>query len=242
MGAGQRLLGQKEPTGHPQQGWPSPALQHGRGEREAPRNTAVMGESVSVWLSVTPSQTHQWGLWLSLALYYLPFQKLFHGSERTPRAHAAELQGHCSAVQEERRPLEWCSVQPARPCPAARVPPWRSSHVTHTMLQRRFHCYNFTPAQQLEQLSFRKILNLAEAPRPGSGSSETWKLGLGSTTPATPSLITRCYCFSPKEPATAQRSSFRNACPHQLVMNCKCPLAGFYTACEWHMRNGPPFD
>ena len=98
MGAGQRLSGthRPPPTGLAQ---PGPALQHGSGEREAPRNTAVMGESVSAWLCVTPSQSHQWGLRLPLALYYLPFQKLFHSSERTPSAHAAEPQGHCSAVQ-----------------------------------------------------------------------------------------------------------------------------------------------
>ena len=98
VGAGQRLSGthRPPPTGLAQ---PGPALQHGSGEREAPRNTAVMGESVSAWLCVTPSQSHQWGLRLPLALYYLPFQKLFHSSERTPSAHAAEPQGHCSAVQ-----------------------------------------------------------------------------------------------------------------------------------------------
>lgn len=172
MGAGQRLLGQQEPTGHPQQGWPSPALQRGRGEREVPRNTAVMGESVSAWLSVTPSQSHQWGLWLSLALYYLPFQKLSHSSERTPRAHAAELQGHCSAVQHgspdgqagstcteaARGPappgMVQCAACTALPCspgaPLAFLPCHRY-YATKKISLLQFHAYSAAGAAKLSE-------------------------------------------------------------------------------------------
>lgn len=125
-------------------------------------------------------------------------------------------------------------------CTTLHGSPRRSFHVTDTMLQGRLHVYHTYSAVGAAKRGIFGTLQRLCSWQVAALRLRHWNLGLGHQ--ATPSFIPRGYCFSPKEAGTAQRQLFRNAFSHQLVINEECPLTGFYTTCERHLRNGSSSD